>query len=181
MGMQQYRKFAFDIGLTFFASVVSMLLGFIVTVLLGRYLGAEDLGLYRMTSTLYGIVMLFGAFGIPAAIIKYVAEYKEDRNKLNQIASSGIITSLFFGVGFAVIFYLLSGTFAKIFDMPMLAGLLKILSPVFPFALVGQTLLGFLNGLREMKRYATATIIQSILMVVITVSLITTGLALWVL
>jgi len=29
-----------------------------------------------MTSTIYGIAMLFAAIGIPAAMIKYVAEFK---------------------------------------------------------------------------------------------------------
>ena len=37
---------------------------------LGRYLGAGDLGLYRMASTIYGIAMLVAAIGIPAAVIK---------------------------------------------------------------------------------------------------------------
>ena len=92
--MQPHKKFAFDVGITFLASVVAMPLGFIITILLGRYLGAGDLGLYRMTSTLYGIAMLFAAIGIPAAMIKYVAEFKDDRTKFNQIVSSGVITSL---------------------------------------------------------------------------------------
>jgi len=56
--------------------------------------------------------------------------------------------------------------------MPGLSGLLKILSPVFPFALVGGALLGLLNGRREMKRYGAATILQSVLMLVVSVSLI---------
>lgn len=67
-------------------SVVTLPLGFIITVLLGRYLGAGDLGLYRMTSTIYGIAMLVAAIGIPAAMIKYVAEFKNDK-------TSGVITS----------------------------------------------------------------------------------------
>jgi hypothetical protein len=41
--------------------------------------------------------MLFAAIGIPAAMIKYVAEFKDDRTKFNQIVSSGVITSLFLG------------------------------------------------------------------------------------
>jgi O-antigen/teichoic acid export membrane protein len=73
---QQSKKFAFDVGITFLASVVSMPLGFVITIALGRYLGAGDLGLYRITSTIYGIALLFAAIGIPAAMIKYVAEFK---------------------------------------------------------------------------------------------------------
>jgi len=54
--MQPHKKFAFDVGITFLASVVTLPLGFIITVLLGRYLGAGDLGLglYQMVSTIYG-------------------------------------------------------------------------------------------------------------------------------
>lgn len=173
--MPPSKKFAFDVGITFIASVISMLFGFVIAVLLGRYLGAGDLGLYRMVSTIYGIAMLFAAIGIPVAIIKYVAEYKEDRNKTNSIVSAGVITSLLLGIGFSVLFYLSSGIFEEIFKMPGLAGLLKTLSPVFPFALVGSVLLGMLNGLREMKKYGTAMIIQSILMMVVSILLIYFG------
>ena len=140
--MQPHKKFAFDVGITFLASAVALPLGFIMTILLGRYLGAGDLGLYRMTFTLYGIAMLVAAIGIPAAMIKYVAEFKDDSTKFNQIVSSGVITSLFLGIGFVALFYFASGIFAGIFNMPGLPGLLKILSPVFPFALVGGALPG---------------------------------------
>ncbi|CAD6493248.1 MAG: putative flippase AglR [Candidatus Argoarchaeum ethanivorans] len=173
--MQPHKKFAFDVGITFLASAVALPLGFIITILMGRYLGAGDLGLYRMTTTIYGIAMLVAAIGIPAAMIKYVAEFKDDRTKFNRIVSSGVITSLFLGIGFVALFYFASGIFAGIFNMPGLPGLLKLLSPVFPFALVGGALLGMLNGLREMKTYAAATIIQSVLMVIITVVLIYRG------
>ena len=43
---------------------------------LGRYLGAGDLGLYRMASTIYGIAMLVAAIGIPAAMIKTTDIFK---------------------------------------------------------------------------------------------------------
>ena len=112
--MHPHKKFAFDVGITLFASVVSLPLGFVIQTskslkpLAGclnktflksfrRYLGADDLGLYRMTSTIYGIAMLAAAVGIPAAMMKYVAEFKDDRTKINQIVSSGVITSLFSG------------------------------------------------------------------------------------
>ena len=104
--MHPSKKFAFDVGITFLASVVTLPLGFVITVLLGRYLCAGDLGLYRMASAIYGIAILVAAIGIPAAMIKYVAEFKDDRTKFNQIVSSGVITPLFLGVGFVALFIL---------------------------------------------------------------------------
>jgi len=165
--MQETRKFAFDVGLTFIASAISMLFGFIIIVFLGRYLGPGDLGLYQMTSTIYGIVMVFAGIGIPGAMIKYVAECRKESKKSNMIISSGVITSLFLGIFFSLLVYLLSGIFEGIFKMPGLSNLLKILSLVFPFSLVGGALLGLLNGIREMKKYSIATIIQSVLMLII--------------
>jgi O-antigen/teichoic acid export membrane protein len=173
--MQETKKFAFDVGITFLASVVTIPLGFIITVALGRYLGAGDLGLYRMTSTIYGLVALIATFGIPSATIKYVAEYKEERDKTNQIVSSGIIISSLLGIVFTALFYFLAASFASMFEMPDLSHLLKILSPIFPFVLVNGTLLGLLNGIRQMKKHAAATILQSILMIAITVPLIYYG------
>ena len=67
--MQPSKKFAFDVGITFLASVVTLPLGFVITVALGRYLGAGDLGLYRMASTIYGIAMLAATVDIPASIL----------------------------------------------------------------------------------------------------------------
>lgn len=119
--------------------------------------------------------MLVASVGIPAAMIKYVAEYKGDRDKNNTIVSAGVITSLFLGIAFGVFFYLASDIFAGLFNMPELSGLLKILSPVFPFAVVGGALLGFLNGLRKMKKHGMATIIQAVLMLVVSAGLIYLG------
>jgi O-antigen/teichoic acid export membrane protein len=77
--MQPHKKFAFDVGITFLASLVSLPLGFVITILLGRYLGAGDLGLYRMISTIYGIALLVAAIGIPAAILQ-TFKYRLDPN-----------------------------------------------------------------------------------------------------
>ena len=67
--MQPSKKFAFDVGITFLASVVSLPLGFVITIALGRYLGAGDLGLYRMTATIYGIAMLFVGLAIGVNVV----------------------------------------------------------------------------------------------------------------
>jgi O-antigen/teichoic acid export membrane protein len=85
--MHPHKKFAFEVGIAFLASVVSLPLGFVIqtskslkslaeffdkTFLQSfrRYLGAGDLGLFRMPSTIYGIAILVAAIGIPAAMIK---------------------------------------------------------------------------------------------------------------
>ncbi len=170
--MQEAKKFALDVSHTFIASIINMLLVFVISIILARHLGAYDLGVYRLTYTFYGVATMVGALGIAVAVIKFVAEYKDDEVNLNKIVSSAIITSLIAGVIMSLIIYLLSQTVADLFRTPEMKSQLMLLSPVFPFILVNSILYGTLNGLRKMKRYAIALILQQVLMTVSTVILI---------
>jgi stage V sporulation protein B len=174
--MRASKKFAFDISITFTASIVSMFLSFLVTILLGRYLGADNLGLYRMTSTFYMVGILIASVGIPGTITKFTAELKGDQTRFNQVVSSGLILSLILGSACTGVIYFSSGVLAQVFHMPELSFLLKMLSPVFPFALTAGVFLGLLNGLRKMGKHGIARIFQSTLMIGITVFLLSCGL-----
>ena len=57
------RRFTFDVGWTFLGSVVTLLVGFALSIVIAQWLGASDLGLYKMALTIYGIVTLVAAFG----------------------------------------------------------------------------------------------------------------------
>lgn len=173
--MQEAKKFALDVSLTFIASMINMLLTFVISIILGRFLGASDLGLYRLTYTFYGVATMVGALGIPAAVIKYVAEFKDDRTNLNIIVSSAIITSLFVGIFFSIALYSSSQILGDFFKMPQIKDLLEILTPVFPFVLVNSILYGTLNGLRDMDKYAISMILQQVLMTIFTAILIYCG------
>ena len=168
-------KFAFDVGLTFVASIISVVLGFLVSILLGRYLGASDLGIFKMASVVYSIAVLVVTFGIPATVTKFVAESKNDRQRMNVVASSGLITSCVFGLMSIPVFFVMAKYLETAFGIDGLASLLKILAFAFPFSLTGGVLLGVLNGLREMRKFALATILQSLLMLVLSVAMILSG------
>lgn len=174
--MSESKKIAFDVSITFIASISNVIIGFIVIILLGRYVGANDLGLYRMVATLFSLILLIAMIGIPSATIKYIAEYKADQTQKNQILSAGIITVFIIGIFFSIGSYLLAEGLETLFGMPQLSDLIFILGPVFPFALVGETTLGFLNGLREMKKFTAIAVAKSVLMLIITTTLILNGL-----
>ena len=82
------RKFAFDVSWVFTSQVITLATGFLLSVILGRFLGAAAFGLFTMTLTIYTIASLVGGIGIPVAIVKYVAEFKDNKEKLNIFVSS---------------------------------------------------------------------------------------------
>jgi len=170
------RKFAFDVSWVFVSQVITLATGFLLSVILGRFLGAAPFGLFTMTLTIYTIASLVGGIGIPTAIVKYVAEFKENKEKLNIFVSCGIVNSAIFGAIIGSVLFALSSVLAGIFNMPELTGLIKIIAFSLPFLVVNNTLLSLLNGLREMKSYSFRTVIRSVLLIGFVILLIYIGL-----
>ena len=152
------KKFAFDVGWVFFASVVALFIRFLRKTVLARYLGPADLGLFSMCLTVGSIITLVAGFGVESAVIKYVAECKGDKNKISQLLSSALITMIILGIFSSAILFVLSSTLADIFNMPSLSLLLKIFGIAFPFTLITTIIFGLLNGLRKMNYFSYANI-----------------------
>lgn len=170
------RLFVRDVGFSFASLAISALVNFALRVFVGNYLGDGDLGLYTLSFTVYSVGMLFGAFGIGAALTKYVAEFHEDAPRTHVLLTNGIAESFAIGCVMALALYAAASTIAVgFFDMPDLAPLLRIVSMAFPFIAVEKATLGFLNGLRRMRLFATINICQNILVVALTVLLVLLG------
>lgn len=170
------QKFAKDVGFSFASLGISALVHFILRIFLARYLGAGDLGLYTLSFTVYSFGMLLSAFGIGAALVKYIAEFKEDTLRTNLMVSSGSITTFLIGCVFGLILYVCSAPIAHIFfDMPELEGLLRIVAIAFPFIALSKATLGFLNGLRRMRLFAFINIAQNVLTIILTIALVLGG------
>ncbi len=173
--MEMERKFAFDVGWALVSSIITLVIAFLLRIVLARWLGAADLGLYTVVVTIHGFATLVATLGIPSALTKYVAEYKDDRNRLFQTTFAAFVSSIIFGLMVGALIFALSGILAGVFHMPELARLLKILAVVFPFTCILQTMVGLFNGLRQMRSYAYLEISRSLLMILSIVSLVWFG------
>lgn len=174
--MTETKRFLFDVSKSFISSIVALFTGFFITVLLGKYLGAEELGLYRMSYTVYGIVLMFASLGFPAAITKYVAQNQKNKKKISQILSVSILISVFMGILLIILFFIASNYISFVFNMPNLRILLRVFSLAFPFALLNSMMFGFLNGMRKLKEYSIAMITQNTLIFLFTLPLVYYGL-----
>ena len=165
------RKFAEDVGWTLSSSIIVIVVGMLLNIIVGNFFRAQGLGLYSMTLTILLITSIIASLGIHTAIIKYTAQYKEDKdkNKINQFVATGFVLMFLSGICFAVIVFILSPLLANIFKMPELKGCIKIIALTFVFFIVNKGLLGFLNGLREMKKYAIIESLRYIFILMFTV------------
>ena len=154
------RKFAIDVSWVLVAMIVDLGIGFFLKVILGNYFGASGLGAYSMVLVIYLIASILGGIGIPVALVKYIAEYKDRKSKFQSFVTCGVINSLILGGVVAAIIFIISDLLENLFDISQLGHLLKIIALIFPFLLVNNALINVLNGMRKMKLYAVAQIFR---------------------
>lgn len=172
MTTERARQFAIDVSWAFISSIITIPISFILRIFLARWLSVSDLGLYQMVATVIGTVLMAATFGIPTAIIKFTAEFKDEKETLNQFVTASILASLFFGSVVGFLIYAFSGLISQLFHMPDLRALLEIVSLTFPFYSAFFTLISFINGLRWMRRYAILIFFQSFSLLIFTIIIV---------
>jgi len=73
-----------DVQWAFIGLAISSLVHFLLRVVLGRELGASGLGLYTLVFTIYMFGMQFAAFGIGAALPRYIPMNCESLEKIRE-------------------------------------------------------------------------------------------------
>jgi O-antigen/teichoic acid export membrane protein len=170
----KYNKTIKDIQWSFISLATASLSHLLLRIVLGRELGPNGLGLYTLVFTIYMFGMQFAAFGIGAALTKYVAQYSNNQEKIKEYVSSGIIGSLVSGSLMGLLLYLLASMISiQFFHSPEMRSLLKLTAFCFPFIAMQRSVIGTLNGLRKMKLYAVVNIAQNISVMFVSLILVT--------
>ena len=173
--MKKSKKFAIDVGLVLASSVVIKFLNILKQPIMARYLGPAGLGLYSIATTVVFLVEIVAGFGVPFAIIKYVAEYKDRKDKLQSLVSSAVITMLAFGTISSILLFIFSDRIANILDMPSLSFILKLYAFSLPFSLTYSVVINYFNGLLQMKYYSYIEIYKGFLSFLIIIILLILG------
>jgi len=145
------NKFVSDSLYNLIAIVVVIIIGVILNVIFGNYYGSSGLGKYTYAITVYNIMASIATLGMKSSAIKYVSEMKGSKNNQDVVISKimYITTLIFFSLiilSFAVWEVSSNYDFNKKYVL--------ILFYALPFYLINEVLMGILNGLREMKKYA---------------------------
>lgn len=139
---------------------------FFIALLLARWLGAEDYGLYILAvsaATLFaGVSML----GLDRAMIRYVAimANRSDRAGLLGTLQIGLVVSTAAGVLLGLVLFFAATPVAEgLFDEPDLVPLLRLMALVVPFLTISSVLVGIAHGFKRMDYSAMAeNVIQTL-------------------
>src|SRR5437016_1445920 len=73
-----YRKFTASAFSSFLICVVGM--GFIVTVLIARFFGANALGIVSICMAILAFASIFGKLGMDVALMRYISQFASKEN-----------------------------------------------------------------------------------------------------
>ena len=162
-----------DVQWSFISLATASLSHLLLRIILGKELGPAGLGLYTLVFTIYMFGMQFAAFGIGAALTKYVAEHNYNIQKAKDFGSSGILGSFISGSMMGILLYLSAGAISiSFFHNSEMVDLLKITALCFPFIATQKAVLGVLNGFRKMNHFAFLNITQNILVLFVSIVLV---------
>lgn len=157
---QRYVEAAMHTGI---AGIISRILGSLAPIILARYLGPAQYGVYTLILSLVGIVAVMAHLGQNTALQKFLPEYfvKDPARGGAILADTVVLVSAILAVACAA-FYFLSGWIATVIYHR------AALMPVFRFSALLVLFLSLFNlgssvvaGLQDFASYSRAMVIRS--------------------
>lgn len=165
-------KFGHDVFWNVGSIIILGISGILLNILVGRFYGAEALGIFNQVFSIYILASQFAVGGMHLSVLKYISQYNNNRPVSDQIISSAF-TITFISAGLTSIsVFLLRHWIGTILQSPNISiSLLYIIPGLVCFSL-NKILFSILNGYRLMKAYAVAQALRYIFMIILLTLLI---------
>ena len=152
-----------DTSISFVGLGITALIGFVYTVILARYLGPEQFGVFSAVTALIAIVYSLGDLGIASSLINFIPKLKDLRSKL-------INTSFWFEVAIGSVILILFSIFA-IFHQTIVPGSLANQLLIAGVLTLNYLFIGYIQGVftaeRRFVSYSLSQIIDATIKIII--------------
>ncbi len=144
-------------------TVIAQVSGIVVTKIIAVTLGTTGVAMISQFIDFITMSTSIATGGIQDGVVKYVAEYKQDKNQLAKILSNSLkitlISTTFFGL---LIFIFSSSLSEKLFQTNQYSFILKIFSVNIILFGLNTLLIKILNGTGEIKKLVMVNISNSL-------------------
>ncbi|MHC8440585.1 MAG: lipopolysaccharide biosynthesis protein [Candidatus Eutrophobiaceae bacterium] len=145
------RDVAYTMG-SFLALAVS---GIIISVVLAVFRGTEALGIFNIAYAMYIMASQFAVWGMHYSVLRFSAWHKGDQEELGKMLATAIGCSLLSGALSAIALWFASPVIGMLFDNRQTVDAIRYASLGLAFFPMNKVLLAHLNGLQEMKMFAS--------------------------
>lgn len=156
------------------AILIRIFSGFLTSKFIAIYVGPEGMGLVGNLRNFLATIQSFSTLGLYNGIVKYFAEFKDQKLKLSQTVTTVFIVSFVASLLLSIYCYFNSEYLnALVFNsQTSYAYIIKILAIALPFYALNMILLAALNGFSRHRRIIVINIFSQVLSAIFTIVLI---------
>ncbi|MBL7196578.1 MAG: oligosaccharide flippase family protein [Candidatus Omnitrophica bacterium] len=158
------------------ATLISLIVGVIRRKLLAIYLGPAGLGTFAQVFNYFNLTTIIASFGLSQGITTFIAKKNHTgvpKSELNLILNSAMSISLLFSSAIILITILFSKPISVLaLGDKSVYYLLIFVSIGIPFQVFGESLLAYLQGIKNIKKISLASISISISGLIVSIPLI---------
>ncbi len=154
---------------------VRLVISLFIQRMLAEIVGEAGIAKIGSLRNLQEMLSSFASVGIFSGVVKYVAEYRDDKEQLQKLFSTTFVfTVLGSVVVFLFLFIFAPQLSTTIFDSADYMYLIKLLAVVVPFISMYRIFNGVVNGLSRYKRLASIDLFSYVISAALTVVLLLT-------
>ncbi len=153
---------------------LTRLLGFIFRIWLSRTIGAEALGVYQISFSVFNVLLTLVSSGIPLIVSRMTAKSitNKDKKTENKAVTTALIISLIASVLITVIVIILNKPLSFIFADETCITILLVLLPALIFSSIYSTLRGNLWGRNNYLACCSSELFEQVMRMLICVILL---------
>ena len=152
-------KFVKDSAYTFASFIFIAISGIIVNVLIGNNYEVSSLGIFNQSVAIYMIFSILSVLGLNTSVVKYIAQYNQDKKTQKEIFTTAFILTLCFSLFITSFLLFLAYLFPVIYFNKDVTKATIITLFSLPFLSLNKIFMALQNALRHMKAYS---IVQSV-------------------
>ena len=136
------------VALITFFSILTRLAGFLFRIYLSRAIGAEALGIYQVSFSIFMVLITIVSSGIPLIISRNTAKYTalQDKQSEKNLIAGSMIFSIILSLIVCLFVLIFRNLFTKIFTDERCINILIVLLPAVVFSGIYGTFRGWLWG-----------------------------------
>lgn len=145
-----------------FGNSIGKVLALLLGIILANLLGSEDFGKYGLIKNSLFYLSICSTFGLGITGTKYIAQYKEEKNKINNICHDILTISVFTSGFIAITILIFAEKLTYLLEMGDMSNILRLSSIAIIFNAINSAQTGILSGFKEFKTISNYNLITGV-------------------
>lgn len=152
------------------SSFIKILTSFVTTKIVAAVLGPSGIALMGQLTNFLSFLFAFSSGGINGGVVRYIAEFKDNKRHLNFYISTSFYITLFFSSLFSLLVLIFSSFLSvKILYSAEYSIIFNVIAFFLIFYAFNSIIISIVNGLKDFYKYTYINIASSCLTLIISV------------